>query len=93
MDDIAFDPNRSPALPVSHMSPILNGSGEIGVYCLEAVPIRGRRGHGDRKQRAMFFLHQCVIAVEHLTEVQHCRVDSIEYAGVFYGRHTWMART
>lgn len=32
-----------------------------------------------------------MLAVSHLTDVQHCHVDTIEYAGVHNGRHVWMA--
>lgn len=58
----------------------------IACYAAEARP--------DLEARdPWFFLHQSSIACEHLTEVQHCRVETISYVGVIGGKHFWLART
>lgn len=73
----------------------------VAYYSLEAKPIFEEIVLGldsiiepvMDEAESLFFLHQCMIAVEHLVEVQHCDVDTIKYAGVLYGRHVWMARS
>ena len=40
-----------------------------------------------------FFLLQSQLAVSHLTDCQHCDVETISYAGIINGKHVWMGRT
>ncbi len=40
-----------------------------------------------------FFLLQSMLAVSHLTDCQHCDVETISYAGQANGKHIWIART
>jgi hypothetical protein len=66
----------------------------IGMYSCEARPDFDRfRSPSYHPREHWFFLHQCSIAHEHLTEVQKCDVETITYAGVVNGKHTWLARS
>lgn len=81
----------------------------LGVSLIDAGLMHGRVGHlcfhamqaevADEDcedldaATGLFFLHQSMIAAEHLTEVQHCHYDTIAYLGVFHGKHVWMARS
>lgn len=72
----------------------------IGMCALEAkLPFEDRVFDEDAFEKrllddeGLFFLHQCITALFYLTDVQHCDVGSIDYAGVFHGKHVWMGRT
>lgn len=56
------------------------------VYALEV------REDFEKRDR-WFFLHQSMIATEHLTEVQHCDPESVEYAGVHRGWHVFLGHS
>jgi hypothetical protein len=58
----------------------------VGFYALEVR-------EDFEKRDKWFFLHQSQIAAEHLTEVQHCDPESVEYAGTHRGWHVWLAHS
>lgn len=58
----------------------------VGMFAAEAR-------NDFEKRDPWFFLHQASIACEHLTEVEHCEVETIEYAGVHNGRHVWLGHS
>lgn len=58
----------------------------VGFYALEV------RDDFEKRDR-WFFLHQSMIATEHLTEVQHCDPESVEYAGIHRGWHVFLGHS